>query len=152
MALERKDVQTPLSVAQLRALVELYRGVPSDNVRTFTIRGRATFVGDASVVLVDDWWAKISVSSSARRTIRRRASSSSRTRRAWADITKTVVGALRGGGWNVATYVNEPTRSTSEIVGSGKTADILATTFGFRHRSGKTTVLRLGLDAQPKSE
>jgi anionic cell wall polymer biosynthesis LytR-Cps2A-Psr (LCP) family protein len=48
VALARKDVKTSLSDAQLAALVELYRGVPADNIRTLTLPGRADFVGDVS--------------------------------------------------------------------------------------------------------
>jgi LCP family protein required for cell wall assembly len=150
--LARHDVKTPLSDAQLQALVELYRGVPSDNVRGLTLPGHAEYVGDASVVIVDDWWAKIigqlvCSPDDPPQDIVLVANATGIP-----DITKTVVGALRGGGWNVATSIDEPTKEASEIVGNNTTAHRLALTFAtFAHRPGRDTVLRLGADAVPKS-
>ena len=148
----RKDVKTPLNDSQLQALVELYRGVPPDNVRTLTLPGRPEFVGDASVVIVDDLWAKI---------VGRLVCSPDEPPQDLVlvanatgepDLTKTVVGALRGGGWNVLTSVDEPARAASEIVGDNAAARRLVLTFaGFSRRSGRNTVLRLGVNVLPKT-
>jgi hypothetical protein len=133
-------------------LVELYRGVPSDNVRGLTLPGSPEFVGDASVVIVDDWWAKIigqlvCSPDDPPQDIVLVANATGIP-----DLTKTIVGALRGGGWNVQTSVDEPTKGASEIVGDSTAAHRLALTFaGFTHRLGRETVLRLGTDALPKS-
>lgn len=153
VALARKDVKTPLTDAQLRALIELYRGVPADNVRAFTLPGHPDFVGDASVVLVDDWWAKIvgqlvcspvdppqDVVLVANAT-------------GVPDVTTIVVSALRGGGWNVRTSVEEPTKTLSAVIGDDGAAHRLAEAFaGVKHRAGKETVLQLGSDARPKTD
>ncbi len=150
--LARKDVTTPLSDAQLRALVELYRGVPPDNVRSFTLPGRATFVGDASVVLVDDRWAKIvgtlvCAPNEPPQDVVLFANATGDS-----ALSKTVVGALRGGGWNVRTFVDEPTKAASEIVGESRAARVLSKAFGtLPQRPGPTTVLRLGSDALPST-
>ncbi len=150
--LARKDITTPLDDAQLQALVELYRGVPSDNVRTFTLPGRADFVGDASVVLIDDWWAKIlgELVCSPNDPPQNVVLVANAT--GVPDVTKTIVSALRGGGWNVQTSIDEPTRPASQVVGTDAAAHRLAETFAiFPHVAGRTTVLRLGSDALPKT-
>lgn len=48
-------------------------------------------------------------------------------------LAKPVVGALRGSGWNVANFIGELTKATSQIVGNDPAA----------------SVLRLGRDARP---
>ncbi|GAC1577308.1 MAG: hypothetical protein NVS3B7_10590 [Candidatus Elarobacter sp.] len=153
VALARQDVHTPLTDAQLRALVELYRGVPPDNVRTFTLPGHPDVVGDASVVVVDEAWAKIvgQVVCSAADPPQDVVLVANAT--GMPDVTKTIVGALRGGGWNVRTAVDEPKKTQSEVIGNGLAAHRLAEAFvGVAHRSGKETVLRLGADARPKTD
>ncbi|MBV8284013.1 MAG: LCP family protein, partial [Candidatus Eremiobacteraeota bacterium] len=50
MQFARKDMSTSLSDQQLLALLEIYRNVPDDNVRTFTLPSKVGWVGDASVV------------------------------------------------------------------------------------------------------
>jgi LCP family protein required for cell wall assembly len=150
--LARKDVTTPLDDAQLRALVELYRGVPPDNVRSFTLPGRPDFVGDASVVVIDERWAKIvgSLVCSPEDPPQDVVLVANAT--GLSTFSKTVVAALRGGGWNVRTFVDEPEKPASEIVGSSPAARRLVQTFaGFAHRPGAHTVLRLGLDALPST-
>jgi len=148
----REDVATPLGDAQLRALVELYRGVPGDNVRTFTLPGRADFVGDASVILIDERWAKIVGGLVCASAEPPQGGVLVVNATGQTDLTKTVVGALRGGGWNVATFVDEPTKALSEIVGSDGAAHALAQTFGaVPHHAGRATVLRLGRDARPST-
>ncbi|HEX8805880.1 MAG TPA: LCP family protein, partial [Candidatus Aquilonibacter sp.] len=59
MQFARKDMQTTLSNAQMLALLEVYRDVPEDNIRTFTLPSKPGWVGDASVVFVDQRWAKL---------------------------------------------------------------------------------------------
>ena len=152
VALARKDVGTSLNDAQLRALVELYRGVPPDNVRSFTLPGRATFVGDASVVLVDERWAKIvgtlvcSPTDPPQDVVLVANASGEST------LAKTVVGALRGGGWNVRTFVDEPTKNATEVIGATPAARALEAVFGTPSpRPGRTTILRLGADVLPST-
>jgi len=151
VALIRKDVKTTLNDAQMQALVELYRGVPADNVRTLTLPGRADFVGDVSVVLIDDWWARI---------IGRVVCSPNDPPQGVVlianatgvpNVSQIVVSALRGGGWNVQSAIDEPTKARSTIVGNAVVAESLALAFTeFARRPGNQTVLELGADAQPK--
>ncbi len=148
----RKDVATPLSDAQLRALVELYRGVPPDNVRTFTLPGHPDTVGDASVVLMDGRWARIVGSLVCAGAAPPQGLVLVSNATGESDLTKTLVGALRGGGWNVATFVDEPTKALTEVVGSDGAAHALAQAFSpVARRPGRSTVLRLGRDARPNS-
>ncbi len=150
--LARKDVATPLSDAQLQALVELYRGVPSDNVRAFTLPGRPAFVGDASVVLVDERWAKLVGTLVCAQTDPPQDVVLVANATGLSDLSKTVVGALRGGGWNVRTFIDEPEKTISEIVGESAAAHRLSRAFGtLPHRPGPNTILRLGIDARPST-
>jgi hypothetical protein len=65
-------------------------------------------------------------------------------------VDKVIVGALRGGGWNVQTFVDEPTVFASEIVGSTPSADRLRHVFRIvKQRAGRATVLKLGSDLRP---
>jgi len=151
IALARKDVRTPLSDAQLQALVELYRGVPADNIRTLTLPGRADFVGDASVVLVDDWWAKIIGSLVCAPQDPPPGVVIVANATGVPSISATVVSALRGGGWDVRTSIDEPATLLSVVTGSGLAAQRLASMFStFERRPGKETVLKLGTSAIPK--
>jgi LCP family protein required for cell wall assembly len=152
VALAHADVKTSLNDAQLEALVELYRGVPPDNVRTLTLPGRADFVGDASVVIVDERWAHIigtllfAKSDPPQDVVLVSNATGSPA------LTAMVVGALRGGGWNVATFIDEPAKDHSEVIGTSAAAAALAKTFALTaRRVGTTTVLRLGIDAVPSS-
>lgn len=152
VALARRDVSTPLNDLQLRALVELYRGVPQDNVRAFTLPGRPDFVGDASVVLIDERWAKIVGNLVCAPADPPQGVVIVANATGVPDFTKTVVGALRGGGWNVQTFIAEPTKAQSEIVGDDPAAHVLSLTFdGVPHRAGRQTVLRLGTDVLPST-
>ncbi|GAC1447433.1 MAG: LCP family protein [Vulcanimicrobiaceae bacterium] len=152
VTLARKDVTTALNDGQLRALVELYRGVPPDNVRSFTLPGRPAFVGDASVVLVDERWAKlvgtlVCAPNEPPQDVVLVANATGES-----ELSRTVVGALRGGGWNVQTFVDEPTKAASEIVGATAAARLLERAFGpVPHRPGRSTILRLGADARPST-
>lgn len=150
--LARKDIKTPLNDAQLQALVELYRGVPQDNVRTLTLPGRPDWVGDASVVIADDWWAKIigQVVCSQEQPPQDVVLVVNAT--GDPDASKTIVGALRGGGWNVKTSIDQPVKATSEVLGDSLAAHWLVDVTGFTHQTGANnqTVLRLGRDVRPK--
>jgi anionic cell wall polymer biosynthesis LytR-Cps2A-Psr (LCP) family protein len=150
VALARADVKTSLSDAQLQALVELYRGVPQDNIRTLTLPGRPDMVGDASVVIVDDRWAHIiGKLLFGKNDPPQDVVLVSNATGAPAFAT-TVVGALRGGGWNVATFIDEPAKKLSEVVGTTAAATALGKTFDLTPRkSGTATILRLGTDALP---
>jgi len=152
VALARADVKTSLSDAQLQALVELYRGVPQDNVRTLTLPGRPDMVGDASVVVADERWAHIigallfSKNDPPQDIVL--VSNATGT----PAFGTTVVGALRGGGWNVATFIEEPQKKSSEVVGTSAAAKALGKTFDLTPRqAGSSTILRLGTDALPST-
>ncbi|MGP6157060.1 MAG: LCP family protein [Vulcanimicrobiaceae bacterium] len=151
VALARKDVQTALNDQQLTALVEAYHSVAQDDVRTLTLPSRVGWVGDASVVFVDERWAKfvgeiLCSPKAPPQDVVLVANATGLT-----QLDKVIVGALRGGGWNVQTFVDQPTRFTSEIEGSSPTADRLERVFGIvNRRSGKATVIKLGTDLAPE--
>ncbi len=151
--LARKDIATPLNDAQLQALVELYRGVPTDNVRTLTLPGRPDWIGDAAVVIADDWWAKIigQIVCSPNDPPQDVVLVANAT--GIPDVSKTIVSALRGGGWNVKTSIDQTTRPTSTVVGDSLAAHWLVDLTGFKHETGakNQTVLRLGADSRPKT-
>jgi LCP family protein required for cell wall assembly len=152
LALARGDMQTGLNDAQLAALIAIYRGVPADNVRTFTMPGRATFVGDASVVIVDERWARIfgrilfSKSDPPQEAVLVANATGLGT---W---DKTVVAALRGGGWDVGTFVDEPVRPVTTIYGSGPAAVALAKIFGVARKAAKSTTVVIGSDLAPQKD
>jgi LCP family protein required for cell wall assembly len=149
VALARADVKTSLSDAQLQALVELYRGVPQDNVRTLTLPSRPATIGDASVVIVDDRWAHIMGSLLFGKNDPPQDVVLVSNATGTPTFATTVVGALRGGGWNVATFIDEPPKKLSEVVGTSAAATALGKTFELRPRKGTATILRLGTDALP---
>jgi LCP family protein required for cell wall assembly len=151
VALGRKDVKTALSDQQLTALVEAYHSVAQDDVRTLTLPSRVGWVGDASVVFVDERWAKfvgeiLCSPKAPPQDVVLVANATGAT-----ELDKVIVGALRGGGWNVATFIDQPADYNSEIVGSSPTADRLERVFGIvNRRSGKATVIKLGTDLAPE--
>ena len=149
--LARKDVTTPLTDAQLQALVELYRGVPSDNVRTLTLPGYPTFVGDASVVLVSDYWAKALGSIVCGPSDPPQDDVLVVNATGLPSEERFVVGALRGGGWNVKTAIDEPAKSASTVVGSSAAAVRLARDFGFSRTAGAATNVELGSSVLPQT-
>jgi hypothetical protein len=150
VALARADVKTSLNDAQLQALVELYRGVPQDNVRTLTLPSRPDTVGDASVVIVDDRWAHIIGTLLFGKNDPPQDVVLVSNATGTPAFAVTVVGALRGGGWNVATFIEEPPKKVSEVVGSTAAATSLGKTFALTPRkTGRSTILRLGTDALP---
>lgn len=151
IALGRKDVQTGLSDKQLTALVEAYHSVAQDDVRTLTLPSRVGWVGDASVVFVDERWARfvgeiLCSAKSPPQDVVLVANATGLT-----ELDKVIVGALRGGGWNVQTFIDQPAIFASEIVGSSPTAERLERVFGIvNRRSGKATVIKLGTDLAPE--
>lgn len=151
LALATKDVKTNLTQAQITALLQIYRGVPDDNVRTFTMPARAGWVGDASVVFIDEQWEKLI----GRLLFSKQEPPQDEVLVANAtgnnDFDKTVVAALRGGGWNVRTFVDQPAKPLSRIVGTTPAAVALALAFPTtaRTRTGEGTILLLGQDLAP---
>jgi anionic cell wall polymer biosynthesis LytR-Cps2A-Psr (LCP) family protein len=149
VTLVRADVKTSLNDAQLQALVELYRGVPGDNVRTLTLPSRPDTIGDASVVIVDDRWAHIIGALLFGKNDPPQDVVLVSNATGAPAFASTVVGALRGGGWNVATFIDEPQKKLSEVVGSSRAATALGKTFALTPHKGSATILRLGTDALP---
>jgi LCP family protein required for cell wall assembly len=150
IALARKDVQTQLTDKQLAALVETYRSVGSGDLRTLTLPASYGWVGDTSVVFVDRRWARfvgeiLCSSKAPPQDVVLVANATGLSK-----VDKVIVGALRGGGWNVQTFVDEPTVFASEIVGSTPSADRLRHVFRIvKQRAGRATVLKLGSDLRP---
>jgi len=148
----RKDMQSTLSDRQLAALLEVYRDVPDDNIRSFTLPSKPGWVGDASVVFVDERWAKLigkllftKVDPPQDQIVVANATGNG-------DFDKTIVGALRGGGWNVQTSIDQPAKSTSVVVGSTAAAQALAQLFSTQLRPGTNSTLLLGSDLAPDTE
>jgi polyisoprenyl-teichoic acid--peptidoglycan teichoic acid transferase len=145
----RKDMNSTLSDQQLVALLEAYRDVPDENIRAFTLPSKAGWVGDASVVFVDDRWAKLigkllfmKAEPPQDQVLVANATGNS-------DFDRTIVGALRGGGWNVQTSIDQPAKATSIVVGSSPAAQALAQVFSTTLRPGTTSTLLLGSDLAP---
>ena len=152
VALAREDVQTSLTAEQMQAIVELFRGVPQDNVRSLTLPSRPDTIGDASVVIVDDRWAHIIGSLLFGKSDPPQDLVLVSNATGTPAFALTVVGALRGGGWNVATFIDEPQKKLSEVVGTSAAALALGKTFALKPRkTGPATILRLGTDALPAS-
>ncbi len=150
IALARTDVRTQLTDKQLEALVETYRSVGADDLRTLTLPARFGWVGDASVVFVDPRWARFvgEILCSPKEPPQDVVLVANAT--GLTDVDKVIVGALRGGGWNVATFVDQPAVFTSEVGGSSPTADRLRHVFSIvNRRAGSATVLKLGTDLRP---
>lgn len=152
LTLASKDIKTNLTQAQLAAMLQIYRGVPDDNVRTFTMPGRSGWVGDASVVFVDPTWAKVigRLLFSKQDPPQDEVLVANATGNSQFD--GTLVAALRGGGWNVRTYIDEPAKPATRIIGMSAAADALAGVFANAPRtmSGKQTILQLGQDLAPQ--
>lgn len=148
----RKDMKTTLRQDQLVALLEAYRSVPDDNIRTFTLPSKPGWVGDASVVFVDQRWAKLigkllftKADPPQDQIIVANATGDD-------DFDKTIVGALRGGGWNVQTAIDQPVKSTSAVIGDSPAAQTLAQVFDAQLRPGSSATLLIGSDLAPDTE
>jgi hypothetical protein len=66
--------------------------------------------------------------------------------------SKTLVAALRGGGWNVPTFIDEPARAATAVAGTGTAANALAKIFTVTRKPATATSLTLGTDLTPQIE
>lgn len=148
----RKDVTTTLKDNQLLALLNIYRNVPDSNIRTFTLPSKAGWVGDASVVFVDQRWAKLIGGLLFRKLDPPQDEVLVANATGNAELDKTVVPALRGAGWNVPTFIDQPARTTSIVIGATPAAQLLSKTFATTLRAGSKTTLVLGSDLAPDTE
>ena len=149
IAIARKKSSSTLSDQQLGVLLDVYRNVPDDNIRTFTLPSKAGWVGDASVVFVDARWARLigSVLFSHDEPPQDAVLVANAT--GASDFDRTIVGALRGGGWNVPQFVDQPSKGKSLTIGTSPAAVLLSKKFATQLQSGKTTTLVVGRDLAP---
>jgi LCP family protein required for cell wall assembly len=152
LALARTQINTTLSNQQLASLLTIYRNVPDDNVRSFTLPSRAGWVGDASVVFADQRWAKLIGALLFGRSDPPQDEVLVVNATGNATFDRTLVGALRGAGWNVPTFLDERTKRTSLVVGVSPAATTLAKTFATATRPGSRTALVIGTDLAPDAE
>jgi LCP family protein required for cell wall assembly len=151
LALARKNITTPLSTQKLAALLQLYRSVPDNDIRTFTLPARVGWVGDASVVFVDEHWSHLIGALLFGKKDPPQDAVLVANATGNKAFDRAIVAALRGGGWNVPTFLDQPPKKVSRIVGSSPAAQALAVLFNKATRSdGKETVLLLGLDVAPE--
>jgi polyisoprenyl-teichoic acid--peptidoglycan teichoic acid transferase len=152
MHIARKDINTTMSDRQLLSLLTIYRNVPDDNIRSFTLPSKAGWVGDASVVFADPRWAKLigSVLFGRGDPPQDEVLVANATGNAMLD--GTIVGALRGAGWNVPTFIDAKMKRRSVVVGTSPAAIALAKTFATAIRPGTKTALVLGADLAPDTE
>lgn len=150
--LARHDVDTNLSSEQLASMIELYRNVPDEDIRDFTVPSKAGWVGDASVVFTDPRWSRwigavlfSNAEPPSDEVLIANATGN-------AEVDKTIVGALRGAGWNVPTFVDQPQRPTSTILGETDAARALARAFSVTRSPGKKTTFVLGADLAPATD
>jgi LCP family protein required for cell wall assembly len=152
LTLARKQINTTMNDQQLLSLLTIYRNVPDENVRSFTLPSKAGWVGDASVVFADPRWAKLIG------TVLFSRSDPPQDEVLVANATGNVkldgalVGALRGAGWNVPTFVDARVKRTSVVVGNSPAATALAKTFATPIRPGTKTALVIGADLAPDEE
>lgn len=150
--LARKQLVTTMNDRQLISLLTIYRNVPEDNVRSFTLPGKVGWAGDASVVFADQRWAKLigSVLFGKKDPPQDEVVVVNATGNAKLD--GTVVGALRGAGWNVPTFIDTKPKRTSVVLGSSLAAASLAKTFATALRPGTKTSLVIGSDLLPDED
>ena len=152
LQIARKDVNTTLTNAQLASLLTIYRNVPDDNVRTFTLPSKAGWVGDASVVFADPRWAKLIGTLLFGRGDPPQDAVLVANATGNAAFDRTIVGALRGAGWNVPTFVDEKMKRSSIVIGGSPAALALAKAFATAIRPGTTTALIIGADLAPDAD
>jgi LCP family protein required for cell wall assembly len=146
------QIRTTMSPHQLVALLSIYRNVPDENVRSFTLPSRAGWVRDASVVFADPRWAKLigAVLFGKRDPPQDEVLVANATGNVQLD--RTIVGALRGAGWNVPTFIDSKVKRKSVVIGTTPAAASLAKTFATAVRPGTKTALVLGADLAPDAE
>jgi LCP family protein required for cell wall assembly len=152
LVVARKEVNTTLNNKQLVSLLTIYRNVPDDNVRSFTLPSRLGWVGDASVVFVDQRWAKLIGTLLFRRNDPPQDQVLVANATGNPTFDRTLIGALRGAGWNVPTFVEEKAKRTSFVIGISPAATELAKTFATPIRPGTKTALVIGTDLAPDAE
>lgn len=152
MKLARKQVNTTLSNAQLISLLTVYRDVPDENVRSFTLPSKLGWVGDASVVFADQRWAKLIGAVLFGRNDPPQDEVLVANATGNVTLDGTLVGALRGAGWNVPTFVDSKVKPKSIVVGNSPAALSLAKAFATAIRPGTKTALVVGADLAPDTE
>lgn len=152
LALARKQIHTTLSDQQLLALLTIYRNVPDENIRSFTLPSKAGWVGDASVVFADPRWSKLVGSVLFGRTDPPQDEVLVANATGNVKIDGTIVGALRGAGWNVPTFIDAKPKRRSVVIGTSPAAASLARTFATALRPGTKTALVIGADLAPDTE
>lgn len=151
LKLAHKDINTTLSQRQFLSLLTIYRNVPAENVRSFTLPSRAGWVGDASVVFADRRWAKLigtllfaKLDPPQDQVLVVNATGN-------AAFDRTLVGVLRGSGWNVPTFVDESQKRRSMVLGASPAAASLARTFSTPAAPAAKTTLIVGADLAPEA-
>jgi polyisoprenyl-teichoic acid--peptidoglycan teichoic acid transferase len=148
----RKEIVTTLSTKQLVSLLTIYRNVPDANMRSFTLPSRAGWVGDASVVFADPKWARLIGALLFAREDPPQDEVLVANATGNVALDHTIVGALRGAGWNVPTFVDEGAKRKSVVVGSSPAAVALGKIFTTVVRPGRNAALIIGADFAPITE
>lgn len=152
MQLARKQVNTTMNDQQLISLLTIYRNVPDENIRSFTLPSRAGWVGDASVVFADPRWAKLIGAVLFARNDPPQDQVLVANATGNARLDGTIVGALRGAGWNVPTFIDAKVKRKSVVIGTSAAAAALAKTFATAIQPGTKTALVIGSDLAPDAE
>ena len=152
LQLASKQINTTLTNAQLASLLTIYRNVPDDDVRSFTLPSKAGWVGDASVVFADQRWARLIGALLFGRNDPPQDAVLVANATGNAAFDRTIIGALRGAGWNVPTFVDERVKRRSIVIGGSPAALALAKTFATAIRPGTTTALIIGADLAPDTD
>jgi hypothetical protein len=130
----------------------IYRNVPDENIRSFTLPSKAGWVGDASVVFADQRWAKLIGAVLFAKGDPPQDEVLVANATGNASFDGTLIGALRGAGWNVPTFVDEKTKRASLVIGATPAAASLAHVFATAIRPGSRTALVIGADLAPDTE
>ncbi|MGA9273734.1 MAG: LCP family protein [Candidatus Cybelea sp.] len=152
LKLAQKQIHTTMSNRQLASLLTIYRNVPDENVRSFTLPSRVGWVGDASVVFADPRWAKLIGALLFDRGDPPQDDVLVANATGNVALDGTIVGTLRGAGWNVPSFVDTKVKRQSVVVGSSPAALALAKTFATATRPGTKTALVIGADLAPVTE